>query len=422
MIKLANVPLIFEVRKSEDRESMRVHRVLEIGLGLALAGVAACLAQSTALPQNQRQTALALEQQGKNTEAEIAWRAILKTHPANPEPYAHLGLLEARQERYQEAISLYRKALALDPSFPALRLNLGLALFKAGEMQEAILIFKPLLKSQPPSSPEAQRLTILLGMAHYAQSQFAEAAPYLKQAAAADPKNLGLRLSLAHSCLWSKQYQCVLDTYHEILLLNAESAEADMLAGEAMDEMKDHNGAIQQFRAAVKANPREPNAHFGLGYLLWTQRQYAEAATELQAELDNAPNHVQALLYLADSQLQLSHPEAARTLCEKVLQLDAGLELAHLDLGILYADAGHQDDALREMRDAARLAPEDVNVHWRLGRLLRSMGKKDEAKAEFDKASSITKAVDTALIDKMKPADAGSGPDRKPAAEPEHKQ
>jgi hypothetical protein len=50
------------------------------------------------------------------------------------------------------------------------------------------------------------------------------------------------------------------------------------------------------------------------------------------------------------------------------------------------------------------------------------MGKKDEAKAEFDKASSITKAVDTALIDKMKPADAGDGPNRKPAAEPEHKQ
>jgi len=189
-----------------------------------------------------------------------------------------------------------------------------------------------------------------------------------------------------------------------------------------MDEMKDHNGAIQQFRAAVKANPKEPNVHFGLGYLLWTQRQYAEAATELQAELDNDPHHVQSLLYLADSQLQLSHPEAALPLCEKVLRLDPGLELAHLDLGIVYADAGRQDDALREMREAARLAPEDVNVHWRLGRLLRTMGKKDEAKAEFDKASSITKAVDNALIDKMKPAPGGNGAAQNPAAGPEHKQ
>ena len=41
--------------------------------------------------------------------------------------------------------------------------------------------------------------------------------------------------------------------------MNAESAEADMLAGEALDEMNDHAGATQQFRAAVKANPQEPN-------------------------------------------------------------------------------------------------------------------------------------------------------------------
>jgi tetratricopeptide (TPR) repeat protein len=401
---------------------MRVNRILEFGLGVALAAAAGSLAQSTSAPEDHRQIALALEQQGKSAEAESAWRAFLKTHPASPEPYAHLGLLEARQEHFQQAVPLYRKALALDPSFPGLRLNLGLALFKAGAMREAIQTFKPLLKSEPASSPEAQRLTILLGMAHYGLGEYAEAAPYLKQAAAADPQNLGLRLSLAHSCLWSKQSQCVLDTYHEILLLNAESAEADMLAGEAMDEMKDHNGAIQQFRAAVKANPKEPNVHFGLGYLLWTQRQYAEAATELQAELDNDPHHVQSLLYLADSQLQLSHPEAALPLCEKVLRLDPGLELAHLDLGIVYADAGRQDDALREMREAARLAPEDVNVHWRLGRLLRTMGKKDEAKAEFDKASSITKAVDNALIDKMKPAPGGNGAAQNPAAGPEHKQ
>ena len=45
-----------------------------------------------------------------------------------------------------------------------------------------------------------------------------------------------------------------------------------MLAGEALDELKDAAGAIQQFRAAVKADPREPEVHFGLGYLLWTQR------------------------------------------------------------------------------------------------------------------------------------------------------
>jgi len=392
---------------------------LRICLTMMLAtGAVHCAGQAAAAVENQRQTALALEQQGNNGEAEAAWSAYLKAHPSSAEPYAHLGLLEARQEHYKEAVPLYRKALALNPAFPGLRLNLGLALFKGGELKQSIVEFKALLKVQPPDSAEGQRLTILLGMAHYGLGEYAQAAPYLKEAAARDAENLPLRLALAHSCLWSKQYQCVLDAYHEILTLNAESAEADMLAGEALDELKDHDGAIRQFRDAVKANPKEPDAHFGLGYLLWGRRQYAEAVEEFQAELANNPNHVQALIYMADAQLQMSHPEAALPLLEKAIGLDQRLELAHLDLGILYADVGRQEDAVRELVVAAKLAPQDVDAHWRLGRLYRAMGKKDEAKAEFDKASSIHKAADDALVDKVSGKHARQSQAQQPEAVP----
>jgi tetratricopeptide (TPR) repeat protein len=384
-------------------------------------GAALCLGQASPAPQSQRQTALALEQQGMNVEAEAAWREFLKAQPSNPEPYAHLGLLEARQEHYKEAVPLYRKALAMNPAMPGLRMNLGLALFKGGELKQAILEFKPLLKNQPPSSPQGLRLNTLIGMAHYGLGKYVAAAPYLKQAAAHDAQNLPLRLALAHSCLWAKQYQCVLDTYHEILTLNAESAEADMLAGEALDEMKDTTGAIQQFRAAVKANPQEPDAHYGLGYLLWIQKQYAEAVSEFHAELANNPNHVGAMLYLADTDIQISQIENAGPLLEKVVKLNPALALGHLDLGIVLAQAGRKQDAVREMKEAARLDPDDVNVHWRLGRLYRSMGKKDEAKAEFDKASSINKAADNALVDKINSAHPGPAQARHPAAVPAEK-
>ncbi len=360
-----------------------------------------CAGQAALDAQSQRKSALALEQQGKNSEAEAVWRLYLKDHPTSPEPYAHLGLLEARQEHYKDAVPLYRKALAMNPTIPGLRMNLGLALFKSGELKQAIVEFKPLLAKQPSGTAENQRLTILIGMAHYGLAEYAQAAPYLKQAAANDAQNLPLRISLAHSCLWSKQYQCVLDAYHEILTLGAESAEADMLAGEALDGIKDYFGAIQQFRAAVKADPKAPGVHFGLGYLLWTQKQFTEAATEFQAELANDPNHAQAMAYLADVELQKQHSEAALPLLEQAVRIDPGIEQAHLDLGILYTDAGRQQDALRELLEAEKQAPGDVNVHWRLARVYRMMGKKDEAKAEFDKTNKINKDTDDALLNRI---------------------
>lgn len=384
-------------------------RVALQGIVLALALSAACLGQTAKAPDQQRRKALAFEQQGKIPEAEAAWRAILKAHPSSPEPYAHLGLLEARQEHYKEAVPLYRKSLAIGPEVSGLRLNLGLALFKGGDLKEAIQEFSLLLKSQPGD----QQLTTLIGMAHYGLAEYAEAIPFLKKAVARDAGNLPLRLVLADSCLWTRQNQCVLDVYHEILQLNAESAEADMLAGEALDEMKDHAGATQQFRAAVKADPKFPNVHFGLGYLLWTQKQYPEAASEFQAELDNNPENAQATLYLADADIQMNRMEDATPLLEKAVKLNPELGMGHLDLGIVYSEAGRNEDALRELTVAAKLTPDDVNVHWRLGRLYRTMGRKEEAKAEFDKANTLNKAADEDLYKKIangraKPAQAPS--------------
>jgi len=374
---------------------------------VAIALLAPCrviLGQAQTSSLSQRENAIALERQGKINEAEIVWRSFLKTQPGSAEAYAHLGFLESRQERYSQAASLYRKALTLDPAMPALRINLGLALFKAGELRSALPIFEGLLKKEPPSSPEAQRLTTLIGMSHYGLDQYGAAIPYLKQATASAPQNLAFRLILAHSCLWMKQYQCVLDTYHEILLLNAESAEADMLAGEALDEMQDHAGATEQFRAAVKANPKEPNVHFGLGYLLWRRGQYQEAAEEFQAELTNIPNNAQAVAYLADSKMKLNDPKAALPLLEKAIYINPNVALAHIDLAAIYADSGRRNDALRELKVAAKLSPNDVKVHYRLARLYQAMGRKDEAKIEFEKTKTLNEAADTSVFSQLNKA------------------
>jgi Tfp pilus assembly protein PilF len=56
---------------------------------------------------------------------------------------------------------------------------------------------------------------------------------------------------------------------------------------------------------------------------------------------------------------------------------------------------------LRELKAAAQLTPDDVNVPWRLARFYGSIGKKDEARTEFDKASSINKAADDVSLNQM---------------------
>jgi Tfp pilus assembly protein PilF len=61
------------------------------------------------------------------------------------------------------------------------------------------------------------------------------------------------------------------------------------------------------------------------------------------------------------------------------------------DLGVVYAEAGRKDEAARELLKAIELDPSDVSPHWRLGKLYQSMGRRDEAKAQFDIASAMNK-------------------------------
>jgi tetratricopeptide (TPR) repeat protein len=358
--------------------------------------------------ESRRQSVLALEQEGKVAEAEKGWKSLLSSQPNDSEAYAHLGLLEARQEHYEEAIADYRRALSLNPQMPSVRLNLGLSLYKSGDFRGAIQIFEPLLRTVPKSSPEELRLVTLIGLAHYGLGEYATAVPFLKEAAARDPENIPFRLMLAHSCLWSKQYQCVLDAYREILKLNAESAEADMLMGEAYDEMKNDAGALEQFQAAVKAGPATPNVHFGYGYLLWKVLRFDEAESEFRSEVANNPEHALALAYLGDTEMRAKRFDEALPHLEHAVRNQPSIAIAHLDLGIIYGDQGHKDDALSELQTAEKLNPGDPLVHWRLGRFYQSLGQKVEAKGQFDKARNLQQAEQQSIREKLHQVDVQS--------------
>lgn len=369
--------------------------------GVVLAGGAA----DTAIPQDHaRAAAIQLERQGHMAEAKQAWQAILRTQPRNAEAMAQLGVLAAHEEHYAEAISWYRKALAIAPDYPQLDLNLGLAYFKSKKFQEAIPAFTRELHRQPGDL----RLTILLGLSHYATADYAGAVPWLQKAADQDSRNLTLRLTLAQSCLWSKQWQCVMDDYRKILEIDPNSAPADMLAGEALDQMGDNAGALAQFEAAVKANPKEPNVHFGLAYLLMTQKRFQDAIPEYQAELENDPSHTQARVFLADCYIHVENDAKAQPELERALREDPSIELAHLDLGIILASQKHNEAALAQFQQAIKLDPKDADPHWRLARLYQAMGQTDKARAESILVSKMKKEAYQSLYQQI------SGAHKKP--------
>jgi Tfp pilus assembly protein PilF len=107
------------------------------------------------------------------------------------------------------------------------------------------------------------------------------------------------------------------------------------------------------------------------------------------------------MLYLGDTGMQMNRMDQSRPLLESVVKAEPANGMAHRDLGIVLAEQGRNDEALKEFHAAIGINPKDVNAHYRLARLYRAMGKTSEAKVEFEKASGLNKAEDERLLKVM---------------------
>lgn len=338
--------------------------------------------------------AVALEQQGKLAQAAEAWRAVTMANPRDGAAFASLGVVLAKEQKYPEAAAAYRRALALNSKLPGLQLNLGLAEFKQGHFRAAITPLAAALAAERTSGPKQLQARTLLGLSYYGTERFAEAVKELRPAAAADPTNTELHLVLAQSCLWSKQYSCALDEFKQILQTDPDSAPAHVLSGEALDGLGKTPEAIAEFQAAARVAPREPNVHFGLGYLYWKSHQYDDAKREFEAELALDPAHAQSLAYLGDIAMKTDQPEAALPLLRKSIQLKSDIRIANIDLGVILAQQKQYADAAAALQDAIALDPAEPDAHYRLARVYREMGKVAESQKEFAKVRELKAKAD----------------------------
>jgi len=102
--------------------------------------------------------------------------------------------------------------------------------------------------------------------------------------------------------------------------------------------------------------------------------------------------------------------DKAARLLKQAVQLNAGIRIAHADLGAIYAEQKRYQEALAEFQVAVKLDPDQPDTHFRMGRLYQTMGKPSAANQEFAKVRELHKKTEDDLFEKM----SGSPPPLKP--------
>lgn len=163
-------------------------------------------------------------------------------------------------------------------------------------------------------------------------------------------------------------------------------ARRHMEAGQALQERGDLEGAMAEYRTAVRLAPDEAPHHLRLGVALRDKGDVDGAIVSYRMTLHLRPNDPDAHYLLGVAYLEKGQLEAAAEELRQAIRMKPGFDVAHNNLGHVLEQKGDLAGAIAEYRTAARLAPRDARAHYNLGSALKDRGDLQGAVAELREA------------------------------------
>lgn len=151
--------------------------------------------------------------------------------------------------------------------------------------------------------------------------------------------------------------------------------------------------AIDAYRGILEIDPNNTDALSGLGQLLVKKLEISEGAEMFARCLVRSPEHADSLLGLADCRRRQGGLEDVKDLLYDLLTLDLTPQQAGRAAGMLGTMALEERDyiqAVRLLREAILLEPDEVTKHESLATALVALGDDDGAAAERRRSRDIT--------------------------------
>lgn len=138
-----------------------------------------------------------------------------------------------------------------------------------------------------------------------------------------------------------------------------------------------------------KADPKDAEAHFRLGFELLKQNRLDEAVREYRDGLRINPNNAEAHYKLGLTLMGQGKMEEALEEYKGCLVVDPNHADGHNKVGLLYGMQGKWDEAIGEYQKALRINPNHANAHYNLGQAYLNQRKLDDAVREYNEALRI---------------------------------
>lgn len=142
-------------------------------------------------------------------------------------------------------------------------------------------------------------------------------------------------------------------------------------------------------RHDVENNPGDFEAHYNLAAMLQAKKNLDGAIAEYREAVKLRPRDAAGNNALGGALVAAGHPEQAVNYLQVALKVRPDYFDAHYNLGFAHADQNDFAGAAEQFRAALQLQPRDAAVEANLGAALAEMGRLPEAKAHFEHALQL---------------------------------
>jgi len=354
-------------------------------------------------------------------EAEKWLKKTIALKPSFESAWLDLGGLYELENKNTQAIETYRNYSAMHPSRLDIKLRLAKAYLRIQDFGEASAILEEVHRQD--SSNREVRFT--LGLSHFFKNENIDRAiQEFSSLLDEDPKDERARYFLASSYEEKKVYDQAMEEFQKIpadselyddalihmagiLKKTGKAEQAIAMMSEAIKSSGKEPGMYaylsslyqdeKKFKEAeeivnkgLSLFPNNPDLHYRLGAVYEGMNRFPESIKEMEQVLKIDPNNADAMNFIGYSYVERGvNLDKAEELINKAHNLKPKSGYIIDSLGWLYFRQDKFDMAIKYLREAAALLPDDPTVLEHLGDASAKSGQKKEAVEAYKKALQL---------------------------------
>src|SRR2546423_889311 len=211
------------------------------------------------------------EANGDSTAAIAKYQAMIAVAPRLASAYNNLGLLYFKNRDYENAVKILEQGLKLNAAMPTASALLGISLSELGQYAEARAQLEKALRQNPKDTNAEKTLANDLVKV----GDLEAAAAHMRAISRREPDDQEIWYLLGQVYMrLSEQALSKMNT------IDPDSELVHEMLGEIMENMKNYDGALFEYKKAAAMSPQKPGIHYKIGNVYWTIAQWESAAKE----------------------------------------------------------------------------------------------------------------------------------------------